>query len=160
MFTEYEYLSAVREFLLAYPYSAPYDAILIDHEQIVQSRGSDKQGAGAALMLTGDTIISTRRNVIGREIHNKRVNFALVLWRATNDDELRRDIANALTRLIGWVNAENAKRKTKEANPALPKFSMTDTETISATGGIKTMILDGGRSEYQVQIHCDYQIVY
>jgi len=158
--TEYEYLSAVRSFLLTYPYPAPYDIIQVDHEAIIQGRGSDRNSAGAALMLTGDTIISRRRSVTGRETHTKRINFALVMWRATNDDEFRRDIANSLTRLIGWINSENAKRKTPDANSSLPKFSMTATETISATGGMRTMILEGGRSEYQIQIHCDYQIVY
>ena len=160
MFTDHEYLSAVRDFLLTYPHPAPYDGLLIDHEQIIERQKSDNMSAGAALMFSGDQIISRKRNVKGKETHTKRTNFALVLWRTTNDDEFRRDIANALTRLINWINEENAKRNTLAANPKLPRFSMTDNESITATGGNRTAILPGGRSEYQVQIHCDYQLVY
>jgi len=164
--TDFEFLTDVRAFLLTYPYLAPYQDLLIDYEQIIEMQNSDRFGAGAALLLAGDSIVSKieNKNVIGETmkpvIHNKRINFALIMWRDSNDDEFRRDIGNSLTQLIKWVNDENYKRGTPDENPKLPKFSMTDIESISATGGIPTAVLDRGRREYQISIHCDYQIVY
>ena len=82
------------------------------------------------------------------------------MWRHTNDNEFRRDISNFINRLMNWVNDENMKRFTINMNPMLPNFSMTETETISADGGIRTAIIDNIRSEFSIQLHNDYQIIY
>ena len=160
MFVEFEYLSAVRDFLLQYPYPAPWNEILIDHGAIVERQGSDRWGEGAALISNGDILVSRRRSVTGRETQRKRTNFSLIMWRATNDDEFRRDIANFINRFINWVNEENIKRGTISQNPYLPILSMTDFENISADGGIRTAQIDGQRSEFSIQIHSDYEIVF
>ena len=60
--TDYEYLSATRNFLLKYPYPAPYQDLLIDYEQIIEMQNSDCFGAGAALLLAGDSIVSKIEN--------------------------------------------------------------------------------------------------
>jgi len=160
MFTEFEYLSAIRDFLLTYPYGAPYDELLIDYSQITEMQGSDRWRNGAAIIHIGDIAISRTANVIGGETHNRRINFSLVMWRETNDNIFRRDVSHFINKLMNWINDENMKRHTSEVNLKLPKFSMTDIETISADGGVRTAKIDDTRSEFTIQIHVDYQIEY
>ena len=166
--TEFEYLSAMREFLLTCPYPAPVDLdyILLDQSgieygEITEGQGSDRFGSGTAIVLIGDQVINRRRNVWGNETHLKRVNFQVIFWRSTQENEFRRNIANFLSRFINWVNEENAKRRTPAANPMLPHFSMTDVEELTADGGIRSAVIEQGqRSEFMVQLHINYELTY
>ena len=152
----HECLTAMREFLLTMPFAAPYEDLdTIDYGEVAAGSGE-----GSAIALAGDQTVSRKRSVTGRETHRKRTNFILILWREANDNEFRRDIANSLIRTIGWINEEDAKRGTPDANPALPRFSMTGYEALSADGGVKTVMLDKTRAEFQIQIHADYEITY
>ena len=72
MFDSYEKLSIMREFLLSIPFPTPYNEILIDHGQIIESQGSDRFGEGAALVSTGDNIVSRSKNTWGIVTLRKR----------------------------------------------------------------------------------------
>ncbi|MCL2391987.1 MAG: hypothetical protein FWC66_05185 [Oscillospiraceae bacterium] len=160
MITEFEYISAVKSFLESYPYALPYKGLIADYEQLTEHQNSDKDGAGAALRFAGDRIVLRRKNVLGQHVNTKTASFALVLYRLANDDVFGRDTVNSLTRLINWVNDQNALRGTVDRNPMLPRFSMTNHEVISASGGAQTAILPDGRNEYQVQIVAEYQLTH
>ena len=159
-FVDYEYLTAVREFLLTYPHELPYKRLEIDHELIVELQGSDSGNAGAALISGGISTINILTNVRGKKIYNNRINFSLAMWREANDDEFRRDFTNSMNRLINWVKEENAKRGTPQENSALPHFSTTNSETISADGGVKIAMIGATRAEYHIQMHVDFQRFY
>ena len=160
MFTEYEYLEKLRDFLLTYHYPAPYDDLAIDYGKIMEQRGADKDSRGAALVNAGDIITSTDTDILGGVILNKRINYSLIMWRDTDDNEFRLEISNFINRFINWINEQNALRNTPIKNPALPVFSNTDEleETISADGGIQTAQIDKTRSEFSIGIHIDYKI--
>lgn len=160
--TEFEYLPAMRDLLLQFPYPTPYDQLLIDHGQITERQLSDRWGAGAALVSTGVSTTTKRRTVTGRETHRRRANFSLIMWRATNDDEFRRDISNTLNQIINWLNEQNALRGRPGQLPELPTFSNTDfrNEVISADGGIRTAQIDGERSEFSIGLHVDFTWMY
>jgi hypothetical protein len=149
------------------PFPTPYDSMEmlfadsgIDIMEIYERAGSDANGTAASIEMTGDSIISKNRDTWGIETHRKRVNFVLRIWRNTTEDDFRLSISNFLNRIINWINDENAKRNTAAANPALPRFSMTEFEAMSADGGLRTAIMSDGRKEFTVQIHVDYEIEY
>jgi len=156
MLTDKQILEPTRDFLLSYPYTTPLNEIAIDYGQVEQS-GSDKQGEGNALRLTSRLRVGERKTVTGRKIVTWRINMALVIWRDSNANELRREIAEFILQFIEWVNIENGKRGKPEQSPRLPVFSDTDYEVISADGGGQTATLPQERSEYQIALHLDYQ---
>lgn len=162
MYEEYEQSSMVRALLLKYPYSAPWDSLLVDHGQIVERQLSDRNGAGAAIVDTGTIILPKRPVVTRRLIQDERANFDLIMWRATNDDEFRLEISNFLKRLMFWFNQQNASRGKPSQLPELPTFGNIETrkEQIYADGGIRTQIIDAERSEFRIGIHADYKRYY
>ena len=126
----------------------------IDYGQIDRS---DRGGEGNALSLTGRMKTGERKSVTGRVTETWRVNFSITMWRDTNDNELRRMIGEFILQFIQWVNEENRKRGKPDENPGLPHFSDTEHESISADGGGPTAILDGGRTEFQILLHLEFQ---
>jgi len=152
-----KYITAMREFLLTFPYNAPWYELTLDHE-FITTRNVD-----AALASTGNNLIRrhSRKNVLGEfEVWktDMRINFEIRMRRDTADDSFRRDISNFLNCFIMWINFENANRGTTLQNPILPKFSNIDEdkEMITAQGGILTRIIDENVSEFSIQIGVDY----
>ena len=157
MLTDKEILEPIRDWILTYPFTVPIGRIEIDYGQVDRS---DRRGEGNALSLTSRLKITERKNTWGVITETWRVNFAVIIRRDANDNEIRREVSEFILRFIQWVNDENRKRGRAGENPLLPHFSDTKEETISADGGGATATLDGGRLEYQILLHADYQIVY
>jgi len=153
MITDKAILKPVRAFLMTYPYKTPYNDIQIDYGQVDRS---DTSGEGNALRLTNRVKVRERKSVTGRITQTWRVNFSIVMWRDTNDNEIRCEISEYVLQLIEWVDSENRKRGTNEANPLLPMFSDTEKEKISADGGGATATLPNGRTEFQVFLHIEF----
>ena len=166
-FEEYKYLSANRDFILSCPLPAPVELNFklisetgLDYEEIEATfGGSDVDGAGAAIIGRGNELINERRTVTGRSIQSRRFLSAIRFWRSSIENEFRRDIINYLNQLINWINDENSRRYKATANPALPHFSMTRIESITASGGARTAIIDNVRSEYEFQIANNFQLI-
>ena len=159
MLTDKQILEPTRDFLMTYPYTTPVGEIDIDYGQVEQT-GSDASGEGNALRLIGRIKIRERKSVTGVVTETWRINFALVMRRDTNDNNLRMEISEFILQFIEWVNSENRKRGKTGANPKLPQFSDTERETISADGGGQTAMLPSGRDEFQVALHLDFQTQY
>jgi len=158
MLTNQEILEPLRDFLLTYPYTTPVQSIAIDYGQVEKS---DDAGEGNALTLVSRLRLRESKTVTGRVIETWRFNFALIIWRDTNDNELRREISEFIIQLISWVNDENRKRGRSYQNPALPTFSDTEVESLNADGGGLVRILPAdNRSEFRVALHIDFQKLY
>ena len=159
MLTDKQILEPIRDFLMTYPYTTPVGEIEIDYGQVEQT-GSDASGEGNALRLTGRIKTREQKSVTGVVTETWRINFALVMRRDTNDNNLRKEISEFILQFIEWVNASNRKRGKEDANPKLPAFSDTEKETISADGGGQTAMLPSGRDEFQIALHLEYQKQY
>ena len=154
MLTDKEIMEPIREWLLTYPYSAPFGSLEIDHGQIDHS---DRHGEGNALRLVSRLKINERKNTWGTVTETWRINFVLTMWRDSNDNDLRREISEFILQFIQWVNDENRKRGKPDANLLLPRFSDTEQEVISADGGGQTATLTTGRDEFAIALHLDFQ---
>lgn len=169
MLSNAEYITAVREFLLTVPFPAPLDTESffiggingtgIDYGRIVQGEGSDRWGTGCMIQSSGLQRISQPKSVTGRTSPRHRINFAVEFWRSEQDGEFIRNITNFLNDMINWIEYENSLRNTPDKNPYLPKFSMTNFEEISATGGVRVRMIDDVRAAYGLSIHCDFDLL-
>ena len=157
MLTDKEILEPLRDWILSYPYTTPVLEIGIDYGTVDRS---DRQGEGNALQLSGRMRLKEQKTVTGRVVETWRINFAIVIWRDTNDPELHRQISEFILQFISWVSDEQRKRNKPTRNQLLPTFSDTDYEVLLADGGGATALLDVGRTEFQIGLHLDYQIVY
>lgn len=152
-----DFMTPLREFLAAPSFLAPYERLTIDYMQIDPSNPSE----GSAMAVAGMTRPIVERDILGNSVVTESLNLILTMRRHTNDDELRRDIGNFIINFILWVHHENELRGTADQNPNLPKFSDTQTESISASGGMAI----GGTAEtnldeFQLQVHITYQKLY
>ena len=158
-------ISDVHSFLTTYPHDVPFAAGFGTFEVLQYVDFDSVMGTmveGNVIGLAGDNLIRRTKTVSGRVTEVKLTNFAIIIRRLTNIDELRRDTAVFVKELIEWVNDENRKRKTPDENPKLPKFGNTNNESMTATGGYKTGVhLDSGQpfADFIVQLHFDYELM-
>lgn len=152
-------LEQVHEFLLTCPVPL-WETLLIDVETVDTS---ELQPIFADILVPlPENIVRRIPDVTGIEILRKRANYNIEIMRSVPIDEFRVKMMVSLEHFINWLNKMNAVRTKPldpDYNPKIPRFSHTNYEIMSATGGFRAaQIVESTRqvSVFVVSIHFDY----
>ena len=161
MFTEHEYLSPIRAFLMSYPGLKPDETLAIDYMAFDQFGNTIPPGQGA-ISIAGSNAVELYNDILGNVEVSVQDNYLFLLRRMTKENTLRRDAGDFLRNYVRWLNYENAVRYTEKRNPLLPKFSNFSNydEVFTANGEMQMGLAEDGSDEYLIQIQIRYKLNY
>lgn len=154
-FTQTDYMTPLANFLAEYPqnYVAFQPTTPIDFGNLDVTPA----GMGNLLNYVGQPPVQIITDVIGNVILRKRINSIFTIRRNADYSPTNAEIYNFLAGMADWINVQGALRKIDPAlaSPLIPKFSDTEYEDISSTGGVWMGRQEFG-DEFQIQIHNDF----
>ena len=157
-------LEQVHNFLLTCPvplWQTPLETI-----ETVESDLTDPMTADVLIPI-GTNIVRRISNVIGEETLRKRTNYSIEITRQVNLNEFRVQMVTNLDYFQNWINKMNSLRKKTldisdpdyDSWTKIPRFSHTNYEIMSATGGFRAAQIEESTrqvSVFVVSIHFDY----